>query len=120
MQAVSLTVAVIWDWFNKSVLALVVGGLVTSVFQLLWSHRLIPEIRYRFFWEKAVTKSIFSFGKWIFLLTAMTFLAEQAPKLILGKLVSLEMLGVYDVAFFAANGLIALALIQAQIPDLIK
>ena len=50
----------------------------------------------------------------------MTFLAEQAPKLILGKLVSLEMLGVYDVAFFAANGLIALALIQAQIPDLIK
>ena len=66
VQAVSLTVMVILDWFNKSVLALIVGGLVTSVFQLLWSHRLIPEIRYCFFWEKAVAKSIFSFGKWNF------------------------------------------------------
>ena len=112
VQAVSLTVTVIWAWFNKSVWALVVGGLVSALFGMVWSHRLMPEIRNRFFWEKAAAKSIFSFGKWIFLLTAVTFLAGQVPKLILGKLVSLEMLGVYDVAFSFASGLIALALIQ--------
>ncbi|HAJ58998.1 MAG TPA: polysaccharide biosynthesis protein [Cyanobacteria bacterium UBA8543] len=112
VQAVSLTVMLVWAWFNHTIWALVVGGLVSALFEMVWSHRLMPEIRNRFFWEKAAAKSIFSFGKWIFLLTAVTFLAQQAPRIFLGKLPSLEMLGVYGIAFSLANVLTPLALVQ--------
>ena len=39
------------------------------------------------------------FGKWILIGTALTFLATQSDRLILGKLVSIETLGVYGIAF---------------------
>lgn len=58
---------------------------MSALVQLVWSHRLIPEVRNRFVWEKAAAKSIFSFGKWIFILTAVAFLAMQAARLIAGK-----------------------------------
>jgi O-antigen/teichoic acid export membrane protein len=46
---------------------------------------------------------VFSFGKWVFFSTATTFLCAQADNLILGKLFSLDLLGVYIVASVFAN-----------------
>jgi O-antigen/teichoic acid export membrane protein len=60
---------------------------------------LIPSIKNRFAWDPAAAKEIFSFGKWIFLSTATTFLADQIDKLMLPRLASLEVLGVYGIAF---------------------
>ena len=70
---------------------------------MVWSHRLIPGPPNRFAWDQEAVKSIFSFGKWIFLSTALTFTATQADRLILGKLISIEMLGVYGIAFTLAD-----------------
>jgi O-antigen/teichoic acid export membrane protein len=96
---ISLTVTIVLAWFYHDVWALVIGSTVSSLFQLVWSHWLLPEQPNRFAWEPAAAKSIFSFGKWIFISTALTFLSEQADRLILGKLVSFADLGVYGIAF---------------------
>jgi O-antigen/teichoic acid export membrane protein len=44
-------------------------------------------------------KDILHFGKWIFLGTAFYFFASQADRLILGKCVTMSVLGVYGIAF---------------------
>ncbi len=98
-QVVGTVVLIILAWFLHNVWALVIGNLVSAAFQLVWSHLLIPGLRNRFVWDRAAVKSIFSFGKWIFFSTALTYLAEQSDKLILGGLIPLAALGVYNIAF---------------------
>lgn len=102
-QVIGLTAMITWAWFNKSVWALVFGGLATSIIQLVWSHRLLPEQPNRFIWDKEAAKNIFSFGKWIFFSTALTFLASQADRLILGKLITPAQLGIYGIAYTLAD-----------------
>lgn len=102
-QIIGLVAMITWAWFDKSVWALVFGGIVAATVQLVWSHRLLPEQPNRFAWDKEAAKSIFSFGKWIFFSTALTFLASQSDRLILGKLVSPAMLGIYGIAYTLAD-----------------
>lgn len=102
-QMISIGVMIVWARFNPTIFALVVGSLATSVIQLVWSHLLNRGIPNRFCWDREAAQAIFSFGKWIFLSTAVTFLAEQIDKLMLGKLLSFEMLGIYGIAFTLAD-----------------
>ncbi len=102
-QAISLSVMVAWALISPTVWALVGGNIVSTTIKMIWSHRLIPDLKHRFTWDAEAAKEIFSFGKWIFVSTAMTFLASQSDRLILGKLFSFEMLGVYTVAFTLAD-----------------
>lgn len=103
IQIITLVVMITWAYITRSVWALVGGTLVAGTIKMFWSHYLIPGTKNRFTWEKSAFDEIFSFGRWIFISTAMTFLAVQADKLILGKLLPLEVLGVYIVAFTLAD-----------------
>lgn len=98
-QFVSILAMLTWAWFSPTVWALVVGGLVSAIFQLILSHRLNSLSPNRFLWDQEAVRELISFGKWIFLSTVFTFLATQSDRLILGKLFTLELLGVYGVAF---------------------
>ena len=102
-QIITLTVMVVWAWFDRSIWALVVGNLVAGIYQLVWSHRLLPHQPNRFAWDKEAAQKIFTFGKWIFFSTALTFLASQADRLILGKLVTPTVLGLYGIAYTFAD-----------------
>lgn len=102
-QVISTIVMIVWAWFNPTVWALVMGGLISDLIKTVWSHRLMPGHRNRFAWNREATKNIVSFGRWIFLSTALTFLASQADRLILGKLLSFKLLGVYGIAFGLAD-----------------
>lgn len=103
IQVITLMVMIVLAWFNRSIWAIVGGILIGGFIRMIWSHRLVPEHNDRFAWEKESLKELISFGRWIFISTAMTFLAAQADRLILGKLFSLEMLGIYTVAFTFAD-----------------
>ncbi len=102
-QIVGLTVMIVLAWFNRSIWAIVGGMLVSGFLKMLWSYRLVPDHGNWFAWDKESLKELISFGKWIFVSTALTFLAMQADRLILGKLFSFEMLGVYTIAFTFAD-----------------
>ncbi|MGE5659190.1 MAG: oligosaccharide flippase family protein [Actinomycetota bacterium] len=97
-QVISMTVMIAWAWFHPSIWALIVGGLVATVIQLAWSHWLACSTPNRFAWEPLAVKELISFGKWIFLSTAVTFLAGQTDRLILGWF-SFQILGVYGIAY---------------------
>lgn len=97
-QVLSLTILVVWSYLSKSIWALIGGSLIGSLIKTFWSHRLVPEISNNFAWDRESLEEIVSFGRWVFISTFMYFLASQSDRLILGKLFSLSMLGVYTIA----------------------
>ncbi len=100
-QIITLIVTIGWAFVWPSVWALVVGNVCGNIFKVLVSHhqRLTPGMRNRFCWDASCVTEIIHFGKWIFLATAFWFFALNADKLILGRLVSFTVLGVYGIAF---------------------
>ena len=103
IQVVSLAILIVWAWLSPTIWALVGGNLISLLLMALWSHQLNSGKPNSFAWNKDVVREIASFGKWIFVSTAMTFLASQADRILLGKFFSLEVLGIYVVAFTFAD-----------------
>lgn len=101
--ATQLLVTVTLAWIHPSVWALVIGRLAYDASRLTYGLFLIPGYRNRFAWNPEVAGELISFGKWIFASTAFTFIASQADRLVLGKLVTLATLGLYSVTFAIAD-----------------
>jgi O-antigen/teichoic acid export membrane protein len=102
-QLVSLAVMLGWVWVQPSVWALVWGGVAANVVVLVLSHVVAAERRDRFAWDAGAMAELIRFGKWIFLSTLLTFLGDQADRLMLGKLGSIALLGVYSIAAMFAT-----------------
>lgn len=88
-----------------SVWALVIGALASTSYKLVLSHNqwVMPGIRNKFCWDRESVHSLVRFGKWILLATALFFFASQADRLIMGKLISFTLLGVYGVAYSVSD-----------------
>lgn len=103
IQATQLLFTVAWALMSRSVWALIAGRLFSDATRLVVSHFLIKGRRTAFHWDRAAAKELFAFGRWVVLSTALTFLASQSDRMILGKLVSLHTLGLYGIAFTLAD-----------------
>ena len=60
---------------------------------------MLPGIRNKFAWDRDSLKDILHFGKVDLPGDGVSFFATQSDRLILGRLISLTMLGVYGIAF---------------------
>ncbi len=85
---------------HPSVWALVTGGLAAAVANLAASWTLPGQIRHRFCWDRESAGELIRFGRWILLATIFAFIATNGDRLLLGKFLTLEQLGIYTVAFF--------------------
>ena len=97
--ALVLTIGIALRW--PTVWALVLGNLGSNLYKLWLSHHktAVPGLSNRLRWDRIAVREITGFGKWIFLGTAFTFFALQSDRLILGKLVTMTVLGLYGIAF---------------------
>jgi O-antigen/teichoic acid export membrane protein len=102
-QFISLICMVVLAYLFENIWSLVIGSLVGAVVRTVWSHFLEPTIRNHFALEKDAVTELFSFGKWIFISTAMMFLATQADRFLLGKFFPLALFGVYNIAIVLAE-----------------
>lgn len=102
-QLAGLVVTIFLARWTGSIWSLVVGGLAASVFHLALLNLMLPGIVNRFSWERAAAADLLHFGKWIFLSTICGFFIVQGDKLILGKYLSLELLGIYNIGFFLGS-----------------
>ncbi|TNF62459.1 MAG: polysaccharide biosynthesis protein [Rhodobacteraceae bacterium] len=110
-QAIGVAAMIGLAWMTGSVLALVIGGVVTAAAKLILTHLGLPGPRNRFRLERAALASLLRFGGWIFLSTAFFFVSSQGDRAILGKFLSLDALGLYNIGYFLAS--FPLLLIQA-------
>jgi len=98
-QICNIVAAILLAWWLKNVWALVFGRLFGEMARLVVSHALLPGERNRFTWDPAAGRELFHFGRWIFLATVMGFVVGRSDRLILGKLMSMDKLGQYAIAF---------------------
>ncbi|AUT02021.1 polysaccharide biosynthesis protein [Nostoc sp. CENA543] len=103
LQILGLLTLIILAYWQRNITALAMGVVLGSVYYMSGSYFLIPGKVNRFAWDQNAADEILSFGKWMFLASGMAFLNEQADRLILGKLLSFGMLGVYTVAYSLAS-----------------
>ncbi len=108
-QILGIAVAIALAWAYESVWALVVSGIVAAIGKLVLAHIALPGRPNRFLWDRTAVRELIRFGKWIFLSTACGFLVAQGDRLILGKYISVETLGVYNIGYFLASFPIYLA-----------
>ena len=96
-----MIVTITWAYYRPSVWAIVAGQLVSTVYRLGISFipSVAPGIRNSFCWDREAVHSIVHFGKWLMIATAFTFFATQSDRLILGRLISLSLLGIYGLAY---------------------
>lgn len=102
-QIISIAILVGLTFWLRSVWALVIGGVISSATNLILANILLPGKPNRFRWEAAAVSDLIHFGKWIFFSTALGFLVSQGDKLILGKYLSIDMLGIYNIGYFLAS-----------------
>ena len=87
----------------QSVWALAIGMVISGIVLLLLQFGLLEGHRDRFQLDRDAAREILGFGKWILLSTGCAFLENQGDKLILGAYLTLETLGIYNIAYFLAS-----------------
>ena len=85
-------------WYTRSVYAIALASVLSSVLQTVLSYWMLEGPRSRFRWHAESITAILSFGKWVFLSTFFTFLATQIDRLAFGGMYPLAEVGVYSIA----------------------
>lgn len=102
-QVLSVAVMIGWAQFDRSVWALIAGGVARVIFRLIASHLLPVGYRNRWGIDPECRREILGFGGWILGSTALFFLSRQADRLLVGKLLGVATLGVYTIAVMLAE-----------------
>lgn len=98
-QIVGVLCMIAWAAVDRSIWALVAGGLCAAAARTLLSHAWLPGSANRWQWDSAAFREIFGLGKWIFAASILGFFVNSADRLVLGALTSASVLGVYVIAF---------------------
>lgn len=104
-QIAGLIFMLAWAWYKADIWALVFGTIISALVKMLLSHLIKLGDKCSFQWDRSAASEIIHFGKWIFLTSILGFMINQGDRLILGWLISPELLGIYTIAFFLANAL---------------
>lgn len=103
-QTLSIILTVIFAIYTNSVWALVWGNVISSFMGVFAGHLLLNDgFRHRFSIDWYSMRQIIAFGKWIFVSSIFGFLANQADKMIIGKMLSLTDLGIFTIAMTFAQ-----------------
>lgn len=80
----------------RSVTALAIGTTLTSLYRTIGSF-IVTRPLPKFLWNRESGSEIFHFGKFIFLNTLVTWMARNADIILIGKLMNMEILGLYNI-----------------------
>lgn len=97
-QALSGAVMIAWAAISPGISALIAGTFVSAAVRLIWGHLLAPQIPHRIAFDRDALRVLYAFGRWLWLAAVLGYLASQIDRLILGKVLTLQMLGIYGIA----------------------
>lgn len=102
-QLIALLVMVVIAASTSSPWALVAGAIVMALVQSGMSRLLVSGVDNRINLDWVVIGDVFKKGRWILLSSPLTFLGSNAEVMILGALVTPDLLGNYMIAYLLAN-----------------
>ena len=103
LTAITLLGLILLCWWNPSVWSLAFGNVVGATIHMIASHFINPHHRNRFRMDREILREIQNFGKWVAISSSLIFVADQADRFILAKLLSFEKLGIYTIAYTLAS-----------------
>ncbi len=86
----------------RNVWALVYAQLIASVISVGLSYLMVPG-RPKFRFDPVIARELFSYGKFMTGLAIVVFVTNQLDNALIGKLLGMELLGCYSVAYTLAN-----------------
>ena len=95
IQALGLITSVALAWMLRSVYALAWGAVLSSLFRVAGSYYMHP-FRPALAWDREAGRELFGFGKFIFLNTMITWATMNIDVLLIGKLLNMDQLGLYN------------------------
>jgi len=102
-QVAGSVVMIVWGLLDRSIWALVSGMVAQSLVVCVLSHAYLPGHGNRLRFERRAAAELFTFGRWIFVSTVIAFFAIQVDRILLGKLVPVDLVGVYGIALTLAS-----------------
>ena len=102
-QIAGLLCMVGWVSVDRSIWAMVAGGICSALVRAILSHFWLPGSANRWQWDYAAFSEIIHFGKWIFVASILGFLVNNGDRLLLGGLFNTNIFGVYVVAYLIFN-----------------
>ena len=102
-QALGICFAIGLVWVWPSIWSLIISGLIGSVIRVIFSHTILLGEKNWPVMEKTSLSEIFGYGKYIFLASIGTFLVMNSDRTILGKFISLELLGIYNIGLMLGS-----------------
>jgi O-antigen/teichoic acid export membrane protein len=102
-QVIGLFFSVGLALWLRSPWALVISTVLATAANILLMHLFLPGVRNRLRLERAALQELLRFGKWVFLSSIAGFFLLQGDKLVLGRYLTLEDLGIYNIGFFLAS-----------------
>jgi O-antigen/teichoic acid export membrane protein len=96
-EATGLVASILWAVVSPTAWALVIGRVAAELFFTLGTH-LIDDQRVSLRWDPVAAKDILAFGAGMFASSATYFLAGESERLVVGKFVSLVVLGCFSLA----------------------
>lgn len=97
-HVVNIVVMIAWAMVSPTVWALAVGGMVSTICHVAATHLVPVGYRNRLHWDPTARREITNFGRWIFGSSALSFLARQGDRLLLGRFMGAASLGIYTIA----------------------
>jgi lipopolysaccharide exporter len=101
-SVVSLVIVVTLAYLLRSIWALVIGQVLTVIVNVLLSYVMI-EGRPTFFFNRTLAKELFGYGKFITGVAIFGFIASEIDNAVVGKVLGMEALGFYAIAFKLAS-----------------
>jgi O-antigen/teichoic acid export membrane protein len=98
LAAVASLIQIAISYYDRTVWSLLYGAAICMALQVACSFVMTPSAGLRFAIDRAHARAIVHFGKWIFLSSAVYFVASNFDRLYLSKHVPWALLGVYGIA----------------------
>ena len=102
---IGYAVMLFWAFVSPTAWALLTGGLATAGCMTVLSYFLLPSFKHQLMLDKESRTELLSFGKWVFLGTALGFGMMQGDRIVTAYVLGLEDLGIYFVAVTWASSL---------------
>jgi len=95
----AVTVTVGWGLLEPTIWALVGGWIAGALTRTILTYIMLDGMPNRPHWDSAAFQEIFHYGKWIALSSMLGFMLMNGDRILLGGLVTPEILGLYAIAF---------------------
>jgi O-antigen/teichoic acid export membrane protein len=97
-----LAITLAWALIDRTIWSLVIGSIASTVIRTVASHYCIDGTKNRLSLDRESVIELLSFGRWIFVSTALTFLAGEGNRLLIGRLLDVRMLAFFSLALAIA------------------